>query len=108
MYVRINQVKFPNKMSKDAVDSHAQNLFDDFGKSGRLMRMIIDVSEISHVALSVWKDKESFKKNGYDEISKFSQRLKEMGAIISSSEGNARLELSDLFDVKNFIKSNNK
>ncbi len=31
MYVRINQVKFPNKMSKEAVQKHAKSTLSNFG-----------------------------------------------------------------------------
>ena len=44
MYVRINQVKFPNKMAKQAVQKHAQSTLTKFGKNGQLLRLTVDVS----------------------------------------------------------------
>ena len=57
MYVRINQVKFPNKMAKEAVQKHAKSLLSNFGENGRIARFTVNVSEISHSVISIWKDK---------------------------------------------------
>ena len=86
MYVRINQVKFPNKMAKEAVQKHAKSTLSNFGVNGRIARLTVNISEISHSVVSIWKDKETFKKYGVDEINKFIQLEKEMGAVVSFSE----------------------
>ena len=102
MYVRINQVKFPNKMAKQAVQKHAQATLTKFGENGRLMRLTVDVSEISHSVISIWEDKETYKKFGFDEMNKFNQMEKEMGAVVSYSEGEASGEISKIFDKSLF------
>ena len=71
MYVRINQVKFPNKMAKEAVQKHAKSTLSNFGVNGRIARLTVNISEISHSVVSIWKDKETFKKYGVEEINKF-------------------------------------
>ena len=87
MNVRINQVKFPNKMAKEAVQNYAKILLSNFRENGRIARLTVNVSEISHSVISIWKYKETFKKYGFDEINKFNQMEKEMGAVVSFSEG---------------------
>ena len=106
MNVRINQVKFPNKMAKEAVQKHAKSLLSNFGENGRIARFTVNVSEISHSVISIWKDKETFKKYGFDEINKFNQMEKEMGAVVSFSEGEASGEISKCL-TKVFLKKNN-
>ena len=54
MYVRINKVKFPNKMAKQAVQKHAQATLTKFGENGRLMRLTVDVSEINDCKIGDW------------------------------------------------------
>ena len=102
MYVRINQVKFPNKMAKEAVQKHAKSTLSNFGVNGRIARLTVNISEISHSVVSIWKDKETFKKYGVDEINKFIQLEKEMGAVVSFSEGEASGEISNMFDKSIF------
>jgi hypothetical protein len=102
MYVRINQVKFPNKMAKEAVQKHAKSTLSNFGVNGRIARLTVNISEISHSVISIWKDKETFKKYGVDEINKFIQMEKEMGAVVSFSEGEASGEISKMFDKSIF------
>ena len=102
MNVRINQVKFPNKMAKEAVQKHAKSLLSNFGENGRIARFTVNVSEISHSVISIWKDKQTFKKYGFDEINKFNQMEKEMGAVVSFSEGEASGEISKMFDKSIF------
>ena len=48
------------------------------------------------------KKKETFKKYGVDEINKFIQLEKEMGAVVSFSEGEASGEISKMFDKSIF------
>ena len=102
MYIRINQVKFPNKMAKQAVQKHAQSTLTKFGENGRLMRLTVDVSEISHSVISIWEDKDTYKKFGFDEMNKFNQMEKEMGAVVSYSEGEASGEISKILDKSIF------
>ena len=102
MYVRINQVKFPNKMAKEAVQKHAKSTLSNFGVNGRIARVTVNISEISHSVVSIWKDKETFKKYGVDEINKFIQLEKDMGAGVSFSEGEASGEISKMFDKSIF------
>ena len=59
MYVRINQAKFPNKMAKQAVQKHAKTTLNSFGENGRMMRLTVDISEISHALISLWKNNET-------------------------------------------------
>ena len=99
---RINQVKFPNKMAKEAVQKHAKSTLSNFGQNGRIARLTVDVSEISHSVISIWKNKETFKKYGFDEINKFNQMEKEMGAVVSFPEGEASGEISKMFDKSIF------
>lgn len=55
MYVRINQAKFPNKMAKQAIQKHAKTTLSSFGEHGRMMRLTVDVSEISHAVITLGK-----------------------------------------------------
>ena len=102
MYVRINQVKFPNKMAKEAVQKHAKSTLSNFGVNGRIARLTVNISDISHSVVSICKDKETFKKYGVDEINKFIQLEKEMGAVVSFSEGEDSGEISKMFDKSIF------
>ena len=101
MYIRINQVKFPNKMAKEAVQKHAKSTLSNFGENGRIARFSVNVSEISHSVISNWKDKETLKKYGFDEINKFSQ-MEKMGSVVSFSEGEDSGEISKMFDKSIF------
>ena len=40
MYARINQLKFPNKMAKEAVLKHAKSLLSNFGENGRIASLL--------------------------------------------------------------------
>ena len=71
MYVRINQAKFPNKMAKQAVQKHAKTILNNFGEYGRMMRLTVDVSEISYAVITLWKDKETYKQFGFNYMRKF-------------------------------------
>ena len=102
MYVRINQAKFPNNMAKQAVQKHAKKTLNNFGENGRMMRLTVDVSEISHAVITLWEDKETYKQFGFDEMNKFNQMEKEMGAVVSFSEGEASGEISKMFDKSIF------
>ena len=48
------------------------------------------------------KNYETYKKFGFDEMNKFNQMEKEMGAVISYSEGEASGEISKIFDKSIF------
>ena len=37
-----------------------------FGENGRMMRLTVDVSEISHAVITLWQDKETYKQFGFD------------------------------------------
>ena len=102
MYVRINQAKFPNNMAKQAVQNHAKTTLSSFGEHGRMMRLTLDVSEISHAVITLWEDKEKYKQFGFDEMNKFNQMEKEMGAVVSISEGETSGEISKIFNNKVF------
>ena len=103
MYVRINQVKFPNKMAKQAVQKHTQSTLSKFGENGRLMRLTVDVSEIKSFSnIYMGRQRETYKKFGFDEMNKFNQMEKEMGAVVSYSEGEALGEISKIFDKSLF------
>ena len=102
MYARINQLKFPNKMAKEAVLKHAKSLLSNFGENGRIARFTVNVSEISHSVISIWKNKETFKKYVFDEINKFNQMDKEIGAVVIFSEGEAYGKISKMFDKSIF------
>ena len=51
---------------------------------------------------NIWLDKETYKKFGFDEMNKFNQMEKEMGAVVSYSEGEASGEISKIFDKSIF------
>ncbi len=89
-------------MAKQAVQKHAKSTLSKFGENGRMMRITVDISEISHSVISIWNDKETYKKYGFDEMNKFNQMEKEMGAVVSSSEGDASGEISKIFDNTKF------
>ena len=41
-----------------------------------MMRLTLDVSEISHAVITLWEDKEKYKQFGFDEMNKFNQMEK--------------------------------
>ena len=106
MYARINQLKFPNKMAKEAVLKHAKSLLSNFGENGRIARFTVNVSEISHSVISIWKNKETFKKYVFDEINKFNQMEKEMGAVVSFQKVKLLAKYLKCL-TKVFLKKNN-
>ena len=93
-------------MAKQAVQKHAKTTLSNFRENGRMMRLTVDVSEISHAVIILWKDKEIYNQFGFDEMKKFNQMKKEMGAVLSVSEGEASGEISKIFNNKPFEKCN--
>ena len=53
-------------MAKEAVQNYAKILLSNFRENGRIARLTVNVSEISHSVISIWKYKETFKKYGFD------------------------------------------
>ena len=104
MYVRIINYKFPNELAKNAVKALAINSTKYQWENGLLMRYLVDINSNTTSTVLAFKNKEAaddgWKKFGL----KFNKEVKEMGVIVSISEGFCSAEFNANLDPKQHIK----
>ncbi len=94
-------VKLQNKLAKNSImmslKSISEHLFSETG--GLLLRSFTHISDTQVDLFHVWKDRTFQEKARKSFSTQFWKDIKDMGGIVSFSEGECELELS------NFIKS---
>tara|TARA_A100001388_G_C28364524_1_gene309460 strand:- start:17 stop:334 length:318 start_codon:yes stop_codon:yes gene_type:complete len=102
MYVRVLQIKFPNELAKNSVNALSRDMTKEFFKSGLLLRFNTDTSPNSLMITLLWEKKELFdiarKKYG----DKFVAEVKEMGGIVTISDGLSEIDRAKEIDLSKF------
>jgi len=92
-------VKLQNKLAKDSImmslKNVSQHLFTE--DRGLLMRCFTNVSNTQVDIFHLWKDK-SYQLKTRKELSKFVEDIKDMGGVVSMSEGECEVEMSSLIN----------
>ena len=100
MYGITVTVKLQNKLAKDSIVMSLKNisehLFDENG--GLLIRCFTEVSDTQIDMFHLWKDKSYLLKTRTEFSNKFWNDIKEMGGIVSKSEGKTIVEMSKLIN----------
>ena len=102
MYTRIINIKFPNELAKKSVIALSRAITKDHFKQGLLIRLHADISTNSSMIILLWKNKEKFDESRVKFGEKFISEVKEMGGIISVSEGNAEVDKAKEIDFSDF------
>ena len=96
-------VKLQNKLAKDSIvmslKNVSQHLFSE--DRGLLMRCFTNVSDTQVDMFHLWKDKSYLLKTRTKFSNKFWNDIKEMGGIVSKSEGETVVEMSKLINNAN-------
>jgi len=92
-------VKLQNKLAKDSImmslKNVSQHLFTE--DRGLFMRCFTNVSNTQVDIFHLWKDK-SYQLKTRKELSKFVEDIKDMGGVVSMSEGQCEVEMSSLIN----------
>ena len=103
MYGITVTVKLQNKLAKDSIVMSLKNMSEElFNESGGLLiRCFTEVSDTQIDMFHLWKDKSSLLKTRTKFSNKFWNDIKEMGGIVSKSEGETKVEMSKLINNAN-------
>ena len=103
MYGITVTVKLQNKLAKDSIVMSLKNmseqLFNENG--GLLIRCFTEVSDTQIDMFHLWKNKSYLLKTRTQFSNKFWNDIKEMGGIVSKSEGETVIEMSKLINNAN-------
>ena len=96
-------VKLQNKLAKDSIVMSLKNVSEHLFTEDRglLMRCFTNVSDTQVDMFHLWKDKSSLLKTRSNFSNKFWNDIKEMGGIVSKSEGETKVEMSKLINNAN-------
>ena len=104
MYVRIINYKFPNELARNAVKALAINSTKYQWENGLLMRYLVDINSNTTFTVLAFKDKKTAE-DGWKKFGlKFNKEVKEMGVIVSVSEGLSSGEINGNLDPKQHFK----
>ena len=104
MYVRIINYKFPNELARNAVKALAINSTKYQWENGLLMRYLVDINSNTTFTVLAFKDKKTAE-DGWKKFGlKFNKEVKEMGVIVSVSEGLSSGEINANIDPKQHFK----
>ena len=94
-------VKLQNKLAKDSIvmslKNVSQHLFSE--DRGLLMRCFINVSDTQVDMFHLWKDKSYQLKTRKEFSTKFWEDIKDMGGVVSMTEGECEVEMSSLINA---------
>ena len=94
-------VKLQNKLAKDSIvmslKNVSQHLFSE--DRGLLMRYFTNVSDTQVDMFHLWKDKSYQLKTRKEFSTKFWEDIKDMGGVVSMTEGECEVEMSSLINT---------
>jgi len=94
-------VKLQNKLAKDSIvmslKNVSQHLFSE--DRGLLMRCFTNVSDTQVDMFHLWKDKSYQLKTRKEFSTKFWEDIKDMGGVVSMTEGECEVEMSSLINA---------
>ena len=94
-------VKLQNKLAKDSIvmslKNVSQHLFSE--DRGLLMRSFTNVSDTQVDMFHLWKDKSYQLKTRKEFSTKFWEDIKDMGGVVSLTEGECEVEMSSLINA---------
>ena len=94
-------VKLQNKLAKDSIvmslKNVSQHLFSE--DRGLLMRCFTNVSDTQVDMFHLWKDKSYQLKTRKEFSTKFWEDIKDMGGVVSMTEGECEVEMSSLINT---------
>jgi len=102
MYVRVLQIKFPNELAKKSVIALSRNVTKDHFKNGLILRLHTDISSNSSMIILLWKTRELFEAARKKFGDRFVAEVKEMGGIITISEGPSEVDIAKEIDFSKF------
>ena len=103
MYGITVTVKLQNKLAKDSIVMSLKNMSEElFNENGGLLiRCFTEVSDTQIDMFHLWKDKLYLLKTRIKFSNNFWKDIKEMGGIVSKSEGETVVEMSKLIHNAN-------
>jgi len=102
MFIRVLHIKFPNELAKKSVIALARTVTTNHFKNGLLIRLNADISSNSCMIILLWKNRSSFDVARKNFGEKFIAEVKEMGGIITISEGDAKVDKAKEIDFSKF------
>ena len=102
MFIRVLHIKFPNELAKKSVIALSRTVTTNHFKNGLLIRLNADISSNSCMIILLWKDRSNFDVARKNFGEKFIAEVKEMGGIITISEGDAEVDKAKEIDFSNF------
>ena len=94
-------VKLQNKLAKDSIvmslKNVSQHLFSE--DRGLLIRCFTSVSDTQVDMFHLWKDKSYQLKTRKEFSTKFWEDIKDMGGVVSMTEGECEVEMSSLINA---------
>ena len=93
-------VKLQNKLAKDSIVMSLKNVSQHLFSEDRelLMRCFTNVSDTQVDMFHLWKDKSYQLKTRKEFSSKFWEDIKDMGGVVSMTEGECEVEMSSLIN----------
>ena len=103
MYGITVTVKLQNKLAKDSIVMSLKNMSEElFNENGGLLiRCFTEVSDTQIDMFHLWRNKSYLLKKRTKFSNKFWNDIKEMGGIVSKSEGETVIEMSKLINNAN-------
>ena len=93
-------VKLQNKLAKDSIVMSLKNVSQHLLSEDRgLMRCFTNVSDTQVDMFHLWKDKSYQLKTRKEFSTKFWEDIKDMGGVVSMTEGECEVEMSSLINA---------
>ena len=94
-------VKLQNKLAKDSIVMSLKNVSEHLFTEDRglLMRCFTNVSDTQVDMFHLWKDKSYQLKTRKEFSTKFWEDIREMGGVVSMTEGECEVEMSSLINT---------
>ena len=93
-------VKLQNKLAKDSIVMSLKNVSQHLLSEDRgLMRCFTNVSDTQVDMFHLWKDKSYQLKTRKEFSTKFWEDIKDMGGVVSMTEGECEVEMSSLINT---------
>ena len=93
-------VKLQNKLAKDSIVMSLKNVSQHLLSEDRgLMRCFTNVSDTQVDMFHLWKDKSYQLKTRKEFSTKFWEDIKDMGGVVSMTEGECKVEMSSLINA---------
>ena len=102
MFIRVLHIKFPNELAKKSVIALSRTVTTNHFKNGLLIRLHANISSNSCMIILLWKDRSNFDVARKNFGEKFIAEVKEMGGIITISEGDAEVDKATEIDFSKF------